>query len=62
MDNSLYWKGHLKTVSANVPKAIDLLRHAKTFLSQATLITLYTAIVEPHFSILLLCLGLRKFN
>ena len=49
IDNSLNWKDHIKTVSTKVSRAIGLLKHAKTFLGQETLKTLYTGIVEPHF-------------
>ena len=49
IDNSLNWKEHIKSVSAKVSKAIDILRHAKAFLPQVTLKTLYTGIAEPHF-------------
>ena len=59
IDNSLHWKEHIKTALAKVSKAIGFLRHAKAFLPQETLNTLYTGTVEPHLSILLLCLGLH---
>ena len=49
IDNSLNWKEHIRSVSAKVSKAICFLRHAKAFLPQETLKTLYTGIVEPHF-------------
>ena len=49
IDNSLNWKEHIKSASAKVSKAIGFLRHAKAFLPQETLKTLYTGIVEPHF-------------
>ena len=39
----------IKTALAKVSKAIGFLRHAKAFLPQETLKTLYTGIVEPHF-------------
>ena len=45
IDNSLNWKEHIKNVSAKVSKAIGFLRHAKAFLPQETLKTLYTGIV-----------------
>ena len=48
IDNSLYWKEHITSVSTNVARAIGFLKHAKTFLQQETLKTLYTGIVEPH--------------
>ena len=49
IDNCLNWKEHIKTVSTKVSRAIGSLKHAKTFLRQETLMTLYTGIVEPHF-------------
>ena len=49
IENSLNWKEHIKTVSNKVSRAIGFLKHAKTFLTQETLKTLYTGIVEPHF-------------
>ena len=49
IDNSLDWKEHIKTVSSKVSKAIGFLKHAKSFLPEETLKTLYTGIVEPRF-------------
>ena len=49
IDNSLNWKEHIKTVSTKVSRAISFLKHAKTFLRQETLKTLYTGIVESYF-------------
>ena len=49
IDSSLNWKEHIKTVSTKVSRAIGFLKHAKTFLGQETMKTLYTGIVEPHF-------------
>ena len=49
IDKSLNLKEHIKTVSTKVSRAIGFLKHAKTFLGQETLKTLYTGIVEPHF-------------
>ena len=46
---SLDWKEQIKAVSAKVSRAIGFLRHAKSFLPLASLKTLYTGIVEPHF-------------
>ena len=48
-DCPLDWKEQIKAVSAKVPRAIGFLKHAKKFLSMATLENLYTGIVEPHF-------------
>ena len=49
IDNSLDWKEHVKTVSSKVSRAIGFLKHAKSFLPEETLRTMYTGIVEPHF-------------
>ena len=49
IDCCLNWKAQIKAVSTKVSRAIGFLRHAKSFLPQASLKTLYTGIVEPHF-------------
>ena len=49
IDCSLDWKEQIKAVSVKVSRAIGFLRHAKSFLPMASLKTLYTGIVEPHF-------------
>ena len=49
IDNKLDWKEHIKTVSLKVSRAIGFLKHAKSFLPEKTLRTMYTGIVEPHF-------------
>ena len=49
VDNSLDWKEHIKTVSTKVSRAIGFLKHAKNILPIASLRTLYSSIVEPHF-------------
>ena len=49
MDRNLNWKGHIKAVSSKISRASGFLKHAKSFLTQDTLKTLYTGIVEPHF-------------
>ena len=49
IDCSLDWKEQFKAVSTKVSRAIGFLRHAKSFLPLASLKTLYTGIVEPHF-------------
>ena len=49
IDCSLDWKEQIKAVSAKFFRAIGFLRHAKSFLPLASLKTLYTGIVEPHF-------------
>ena len=49
IDCSLDLKEQVKAVSTKVSRAIGLLKHAKFFLPTASLKTLYTGIVEPHF-------------
>ena len=49
IDNTLYWKGHIKTLSSKVSRGIGFLKHVKSFLPQETLKTMYTGVVEPHF-------------
>ena len=49
IDKSLDWKEHIKITSSNVSKAVGFLRHAKPFLPEETLKTLYTGIIEPQF-------------
>ena len=39
----------INAVATKVSRAIGFLRHAKSFLPKASLKTLYTGIVEPHF-------------
>ena len=65
IDNKLYWKEHIKTVSSKVSRAIGFLKHAKSFLPEKTLRTMYTGIVEPHFHYCCSvwgCCGLTEIN
>ena len=62
IDNSLNWKEHIKTVSTEVSKAIDFLRHSETFLPHETLKTLYKGIVEPHFRYCCSVWGCARLN
>ena len=49
VDNSLDWKEQIKVISSKVSKVLGLLKHAKTFLPEASLRSPYFSIVEPHF-------------
>ena len=49
VDNNLNWKGHIKALSIKISRGISFLKHAKNFLTQGTLKTLFSGIVEPHF-------------
>ena len=42
IDNKLDWKEHIKMVSSKVSRAIGFLKHAKSFLPEKTLRTMYT--------------------
>ena len=62
IDNSLDWKEHIKVTSSKVSKAVGFLRHAKPFLPEETLKTLYTGIIEPHFCYCCLVWGCSGVN
>ena len=49
IDSSLDWKKQINAVSTKVSRAVGFLKYAKSFLPKASLKTLYTGIVEPHF-------------
>ena len=49
VDKTLSWREHIKTISSKVSRAIGFLKHARSFLPEESLRTLYTGIVEPHF-------------
>ena len=49
IDSSLDGKDHIKVISSKVSRAIGFLKHARNFLPQDTLKTLYPGIVELHF-------------
>ena len=49
VDSNFNWKGHIKALSSKISRAIGFLKHTKSILTQNTLETLYTGVVEPHF-------------
>ena len=49
VDNSLDWKEQIKVISSKVSRVLGLLKHAKIFLLESSLRSLYFCIVEPHF-------------
>ena len=49
VDNSIDWKEQIKAISSKVSKALGLLKHAKNFLPESSLRSLYFSVVEPHF-------------
>ena len=50
VDNSLDWKAEsIKAESSKVSRAIGFLKHARNILPMASLKTLYSGIVKPHF-------------
>ena len=48
-DNNMSWSSHIDYISGNVSKRIGIVKRAKYFLPQKTLITLSNALVIPHF-------------
>ena len=48
-DCSLNWREQIKAVSAKVFRVAGFLKHAKSFVRQETLQTLYRGIVESYF-------------
>ena len=65
INDSLDWKEHIKVISSKVSKVVGFLRHAKPFLREETLRTLYTGIIEPHFRYCCLvwgCTGVTEIN
>ena len=49
VDKSLDWKEHIKAISSKVSKALGPLKHAKKFLPESSVRSLYISIVELHF-------------
>ena len=60
IDNQLKWKDHRSQVSSKVVRAIGYIKYARKLLPRETLRMLYLGLVEPHFQILLFCLGLLR--
>ena len=52
VENSLDGKEQIKVISSKISKVVGLLKHAKTFLPESSLRSLYFSIVEPqsHYS------------
>ena len=42
------WKDQIKVISSKVSKALDLLKHTETSLSESSLRSLYFSIIEPE--------------
>ena len=49
IDDQLKWNAHIDNVVTKVSKAIGMIRRMKNFVPQSTLISVYNAIVQPHF-------------
>ena len=49
VDDQLKWNSHINTVSTKVSKGIGMIRRMKAFVPQSTLISVYNAIILPHF-------------
>ena len=65
IDCNLDGKEHIQTVSSKVSRGVGFLKHAKPLLSEETLKTMYTGIVEPQFRYCCSvwgCSGLTEIN
>ena len=49
LDEQLVWKNNLDSFASKVSKGIGMLRRMKKFVPQQTLISVYNAIILPHF-------------
>ena len=49
IDDQLKWNAHIGNVVTKVSKAIGMIRRMKNIVPQSTLISVYNAIVQPHF-------------
>ena len=49
VDDQLKWKFHVNNIVSKVSKGIGMIRRMKAFVPQATLISVYNAIVLPYF-------------
>ena len=49
IDDQLKWNAHIDNVVTKVSKAIGMIRRMKNVVPQSTLISVYNAIVQPHF-------------
>ena len=50
IENCLTWESHISALQKKTPRAIGLLKYARSFVQTGTLINLYRSIIEPHFS------------
>ena len=49
VDDQPKWNSHINTVATKVSKGIGMIRRMKAFVPQSTLISVYNAILLPHF-------------
>ncbi len=49
IDDQLKWNSHIDNLATKVSKAIGKIRRMKAFVPQSTSISVYNAIVKPHF-------------
>ena len=61
-DNSVDWKEQIKVISSKVPKELGLLMHAKPFLPESSLISIYISIAEPLFRYCYSVMGCSGLN
>ena len=50
LDENLCWKSNTDTICKKISSGIFSLKHIKEFVDQKTLISVYNAIIQPHFS------------
>jgi hypothetical protein len=49
VDQRLSWKSNTENICKKITSGISALRRAKPFVNKDTLISIYNAIVRPHF-------------
>ena len=49
IDNKLKWNNHIDTVAKNVSSVIGAMRRIRDFVDRDTLISVYNALIRPHF-------------
>ena len=52
IDEALSWKHHVTNVNSKIARAIFSIKQVKKCLPQSSLVTLYNALVHPHYGIL----------
>jgi hypothetical protein len=53
LDENLCWKSNTDAICKKISSGIFALKHIKEFVDQKTLISVYSAIIQPYYRILL---------